>query len=316
MYYYSAVYCSILFVNWGFGKLVLTKLVRVCNRCSFTFRYIKKMLRTYRIATRCICSTNYVKNCKYAFNFPFHFQKNHSFYTRGSLLYQRSLAAGYSKKFVTYHFDRLSDRNFLPDGRKSILFEKNNDELMSHGKEILQELCSRNDLTAKMDERFKNELSGILYQYFIRDNKRFLLEMFEIIWKKNKCNEACYTILMRYFADNKDLEKVKYYFAKLEQDPNTQIQGRSFVPMILVCLRCQAYDQARLYFNRLVDFSQKEFKENAFQDILVECSHLVTEENGKYINSIVDRIFNLFQQFGSGCLNSKTINAIKDWFQR
>lgn len=221
------------------------------------------------------------------------------------------------KKFVTDgHFRLLSCTNVATTKRKSVLFEKGNDELMVHGKEILKDLCTRNDFTAKLHDRFKNELSGILYQYFIRDNQKYLLEMFQLISNKRQCNEACYTVMMRYFAEKEDLDNVKYFFNELEKDTNTTLHGRSFVPLINVCLKRKDYDLARFHFNQLVEHTRKEFKDTSFQDILAECSELVSEMNGKIISAMVYSIFDVLQEFGSGNLHPQTIDAIHQWFQR
>ena len=269
-------------------------------------------------------------NCDFVFflqrtemNYTHHQRHNYSlantvfFFARTKEMSQKQ-ASYRDNKFVKHLQDNRSifttTHVSFRKSHKSALNDMSNDELLLHGQDIIQELSTRKDLTEKMSDRFHNELSTILYQYFVRENEQYLVQMFDSIWKNKLCNEACYTVMMRHYARVNDIEKVKEYFHKLEIEPCISLHGRSIVPLINLYLTRKEYKMANVYFAKLVENSHKQFNDGVFCEIIYECSTLVDKRNHKELNVFIENVFSILERFGSSTLHPKTVSAIQNWF--
>lgn len=192
-----------------------------------------------------------------------------------------------------------------------------NKELGKYADDLLLLLEKRRNPPEKEIKKWKNDLSGILFQYSQRGHEPMLLTLFQRMIDRLQANEASYTIVMRYYAHRGDYDKVKYYFDHMK-DSGILYHGRSFVPLIVLSLRMNKLDQVELYFNQLLQDSRKKFVHNAFIDIIDACADL-KEETGTELdlaNHLVDQALKIMERFGSEPLDSDATQTLLKWFNR
>lgn len=186
-------------------------------------------------------------------------------------------------------------------------------QLQNYASDILKLLSGRHDRVDKEIKRWRNDLSGVLFQFAKRDDKENLVSLFDRISKARHANEASYTIMMRYYADQNDLFKVKGYFKKMERD-SVLFHGRSFVPLINVCLKLKEYNMAFEYFDKLLETSKKTYINTAFIDIINTCTELVNIDNNRELTRLVEGALHTMEEFGSEPLDSNGIDVLNKWF--
>ena len=192
-----------------------------------------------------------------------------------------------------------------------------NQQLDKYADDLLLLLEKRRNPREKEIKKWKNDLSSILFQYSQRGIEPLLLTLFQKMTDRLQANEASYTIIMRYYANRGDYNKVKFYFEHMKES-GILYHGRSFVPLIVLSLRMNKLDQVELYFNQLLQDSRKMFVHNAFIDIIDACAEL-REETGTELNlanHLVDQALKMMERFGSEPLDSDAIQTLLKWFNR
>ena len=189
--------------------------------------------------------------------------------------------------------------------------------LGKYADDLLHLLEKRRDPLEKEIKKWKNDLSGVLFQYSQRGEEPLLLALFRKMTDLGQANEASYTILMRYYADCDDYDKVKYYFEHMENS-GVLYHGRSYVPLIVLSLKMNKLDETELYFNQLLQNSRKMFVHNAFVDIIDACADLREETGAKdeFTKRLVDQALHMMERYGSEPLEIDATETLLKWFNR
>jgi len=187
--------------------------------------------------------------------------------------------------------------------------------LMKYADDLLLLLVDRCDPLEKDIKKWRNDLSGILFQYSKRNKESNLKTLFTRMVKSKQANEASYTIMMRHFADRNNFEQVKYYFEHMQEN-SVLYHGRSFLPLIVLCLRLQKYELATEYFESLLESTRKTFIHVAFTDLISACADMVSEKNKVKLNSFVETCLLTMEEYGCEPLDQVSTGALKKWFQR
>ena len=185
---------------------------------------------------------------------------------------------------------------------------------LEFGEVLLKEI--RNGASEEQLHVLRKQLSGILYRLYLKKDETLLLAFFDKLSQQNALNEASYTIIMRYYADQNDFKNVKCIYNLALENREVEVHARIFVPLVLVCLKLDHFDLAKAYFNELVAAMKVRYNDRMFVDILNTCTEIRSLQNDGDVNSLVEEIFRIFEDYGSVNLHSESVEAITRWFER
>ena len=187
--------------------------------------------------------------------------------------------------------------------------------LMRYAHDLLKLLQERQDPIEKDIKKWRNDLSGILFQYSKRREETNLQELFKHMISKGEANEASYTIMMRNYTDLEDFDKVKSYFQHMK-DNEILYHGRTFIPLITLCLKLERFKEADHYFNLLLQSSRNKFIHNAFVDLIGLCGEIRTDANEQYLEKTVNLSLKTLEKFGCEPLEQADAESLEKWFKR
>ncbi|XP_057314630.1 uncharacterized protein LOC130655836 isoform X2 [Hydractinia symbiolongicarpus] len=213
---------------------------------------------------------------------------------------------------VAFHTGTRKNERLRSAVKDSI--EADPEDLFLFGKDILGNINHKQMTLDELDNRM-NQLSGILYQFLVRKDEEKLLSFFRIIDQHDMLNEAAYTILMRHFAEKLELKKVKKIFNDLLKNPNVEVHSRSYVPLIIVSLKTGKYDLADLYLQEIIENMKIKYKDQILQDVLSLCAEIRHTGNNEFIESFVNKIFMMLEEYSTNDLKPRTVDTIQEWFK-
>ncbi|XP_002162768.3 mitochondrial ribonuclease P catalytic subunit isoform X1 [Hydra vulgaris] len=231
-----------------------------------------------------------------------------------TLMLLRSLP---SKKFYIYprFFTLIS---LLRKDRIRVPYKQDTEELLLMKEQKLAEikelsLTGNKVYTDNLSEQ-KEYLSMILYQLYIRGDQENLLKVFNEMNASNALAETSYIILMRYYTDCKNLDKVTYLFNVMKNNENNILGTRCYVPLIVCFLKSLHFDSASIYLNEMLETMKKSYNDKLFSEIISICCDL-RENYSESTEKIVNQILEFMNCYGIEKVNSETILAIKKWFE-
>lgn len=189
--------------------------------------------------------------------------------------------------------------------------------LSKYASDLLHLLEKRRDPLEKDIKKWRNDLSGVLFQYSRRLQENSLLRLFEKMVAKSQANEASFTIIMRYYAEQGDYDRVKLYFEQMKNS-GIQYHGRSFVPLIVLSLKLDKLEDTQAYFEMLQQNARKTFVHNAFIEIVEACADLRKESGKEHVlmNQMISEVFRAMERYGSEPLDKDAIRILFKWFNR
>ena len=273
----------------------------------------------------CICS--YFFKYKYNFMTYLYFRKVIKFILYANLyfkmgcrhLFSSSVLLIRSVPYVKFYI-KPKFLTLMPFLRKErIPYKQDTEELLLMKERKLaeiKELCAdgNKEFTDNLSEQ-KEYLSMILYQFYRRGDEKNLLMVFDEINANGVLSETSYTILMRHYADCKNLNKVIDLFNAMRNDPNTLLGTRCYLPLIVSLLNFKQFDSASAYLREMLEAMKKSYNEKLFAEIIISCTGL-RDEHSKHVEKIVTQIFDYMNSYGIEKVHSETVSAIKIWFER
>uniref|UniRef100_A0A7M5WQ35 ribonuclease P n=2 Tax=Clytia hemisphaerica TaxID=252671 RepID=A0A7M5WQ35_9CNID len=186
--------------------------------------------------------------------------------------------------------------------------------LMRYANDLLGLLQDGQDPIEKDIKKWRNDLSGILFQYSKRKEDTNLEKLFKHMLSRREANEASYTIMMRHYSNLEDFEKVKSYFEHMKEN-DIIYHGRTFIPLITLCLKLERYKKAERYFDLLLQSSRSKFIHNAFVDLIRSCGEIRTDLNEQHLEKMVNSSLKTLEKFGCEPIGQADAESLEKWFK-